>query len=185
MCLVVVTGAELEGSTVLLPELMSCRKPRSVLDTGLEENTVLGRTRDVSPPCVSPAKVSAADEGDNMGSSSPSAASILRRFSSRLGSLSGMMEPGLVTLRKSPLLKGLVDTAGGCIGDDAAAEERRRWVGRNPVVSTERRVDWVPVNWLVEVTTTARALFFPLLACCCAFSRAAISSLCSGIGASA
>jgi hypothetical protein len=124
----------LVGSTVLFPELISCRKPRSVLDTGLEENTVLGRTRDVSPPCVRPARVFAADDGDSIGSSrslSSSAVSMLRRFSSRLGSLlSGMMVPGLETVRKTPpLVKRLAET-GGCMDEAETVdveELERRW----------------------------------------------------------
>jgi hypothetical protein len=155
----------LEERTVLLPELMSWRKPRSVLDTGLEENTVLGRTRDVSPPCVRrPAKVLAAVDGDSIGSSSPSAVSMLRRFSSRLGSLSGMMVPGLATADAQPPLttKGLGADTGGCMGD---AEGKMRWEGRKPVVRTERRVDCVAVvqGCVVEATrTAARGLAFPL-----------------------
>ena len=57
---------------------------------------MLGNTRAVLD-CDRPARVFAVAEGDNIGSSSsPSAAKMLRRFSSRLGSESGMMVPGLV-----------------------------------------------------------------------------------------
>jgi hypothetical protein len=107
---VVSIGADETGSTVLLPELISCKNPSSLLDTGFEENTVLGSTSEVSStdeplPCVKPAKVLAADDGDNMGSSSPSAVSMLRRCSSRLGSMSGMMVLGLTEAEgNSPLL---------------------------------------------------------------------------------
>jgi len=55
---------------------------------------VLGRTRAVLD-WERPASVFAVAEGDNIGSSSsPSAASMFNRFSSRLGSESGMIVPG-------------------------------------------------------------------------------------------
>lgn len=82
------------SSEALLPELWR-KTPTSWLETGLEENTVLGRARAVLD-WDSPARVLAVVEGESMGSSSsPSAANMLSRFSSRLGSLSGMMVAGL------------------------------------------------------------------------------------------
>jgi len=55
---------------------------------------VFGRTRAVLD-CERPARVFAVAEGESIGSSSsPSAASMFSRFSSRLGSESGMMVPG-------------------------------------------------------------------------------------------
>ena len=82
------------GAPLLLPEL--CRNtPTSWAEIGLLENTVLGSTRAVLD-WLSPARVFTETDGDSMGSSSsPSAARMLRRFSSRLGSVSGMMVPGL------------------------------------------------------------------------------------------
>jgi len=56
---------------------------------------VLGRTRAVFD-WERPANVLAVAEGDNIGSSSsPSAANMFKRFSSRLGSESGIIVPGL------------------------------------------------------------------------------------------
>ena len=79
---------------VLFPELWR-NTPTSWFDTGLEENTVLGRASAVLE-LVSPARVLAVVEGESIGSSSsPSAASIFSRFSSKLGSESGMMVAGL------------------------------------------------------------------------------------------
>ena len=82
------------GAPLLLPEL--CRNtPTSWAEMGLLENTVLGSTSAVLD-WLSPARVFTETDGDSMGSSSsPSAARMLRRFSSRLGSVSGMMVPGL------------------------------------------------------------------------------------------
>ena len=74
---------------------------------------MLGRTRDVSidpfTEEVNPARVRAV--GDNIASSSPSAASMLRRFSSRLGSGSGIMVPGL----ELDLIVKDGELTGGCI----------------------------------------------------------------------
>jgi len=74
---------------------------------------VFGRTREVSiDPLteeVNPARVRAV--GDNITSSSPSAASMLRRFSSRLGSGSGMIVPGL----ELDLMVKDGELTGGCI----------------------------------------------------------------------
>lgn len=83
----------LSCTMLLFPELWR-NTPTSWLDTGLEEKTVLGRTRAVLD-CERPASVFAVAEGDNIGSSSsPSAASMFNRFSSRLGSESGIIVPG-------------------------------------------------------------------------------------------
>ena len=82
---------------LLFPELWG-NALTSWLETGLEENTVFGRTRAVLD-CERPARVFAVADGDNIGSSSsPSAASIFNKFSTRFGSESGMMVPGLVWL---------------------------------------------------------------------------------------
>ena len=62
---------------------------------GLLENTVFGKIILVLD-WLRPARVLTETDGDIMGSSSsPSAARMFRRFSSRLGSLSGIMVPGL------------------------------------------------------------------------------------------
>ena len=53
---------------LLFPELWR-NTPTSWLETGLEENTVSGRTRAVLD-CERPARVFAVAEGDNIGSSS-------------------------------------------------------------------------------------------------------------------
>ena len=78
---------------LLFPELRR-NTPTSWLETGLEENTVSGRTRAVLD-CERPARVFAVAEGDNIGSSSSQFAAsifnIYNKFSSRLGSESGMM----------------------------------------------------------------------------------------------
>lgn len=88
-----VLGVGCKGEA-LFPELWR-KTPTSWLETGLEENTVLGRARAVLD-WDNPARVLAVVEGDSIGSSSsPSAASMFSRFSSRLGSVSGMMVAGL------------------------------------------------------------------------------------------
>jgi hypothetical protein len=132
------------------PEL--CRNtPTSWWETGLEENTVLGSARAVL-------------EVDSIGSSSsPSAASMFSRFSSRLGSGSGMMVGGLggVTMRY----------VGGCIACTTS------WVGRSPVVRTVRRVEGCTAAGEGLLTTTVFCF-----AACWALARAAISSSCSATG---
>ena len=78
---------------LLLPELWR-KTPTSWFDVGLEENTVLGSARAVFE-WERPARVLAVVDGESIGSSSsPSAASMFSRFSSRLGSESGMMVAG-------------------------------------------------------------------------------------------
>lgn len=55
---------------------------------------MFGKTRAVLD-CERPARVLAVAEGDNIGSSSsPSAANMFNKFSSRLGSESGIIVPG-------------------------------------------------------------------------------------------
>ena len=131
---------------------------------------MFGRTKEVSmesfPDWVSPASVRAV--GDNIGSSSPSAAKMLSRFSSKLGSESGIMVPGLEFRR----VNDDGELAGGCIGGGMIS-----WAGRMPVVSTVRRVE---VSVLMGI---AGGIFG--LATCCAFSKATISSSCKGTGVSA
>lgn len=98
---------------VLFPELISWRNPTSWF-TGLEENTVLGSTSEVSielfPDDVNPARVRAV--GESIGSSSPSAANMFNKFSSRLGSESGIMVPGLEFVVRTVKVEEL---AGGCM----------------------------------------------------------------------
>ena len=65
-----------------------------------------------------------------------------------------MMVQGLEAVEKSALVYGLVDT-GGCIGVTVAEDdERRRWVGRNPVVRTDRRLEC----WVVAVVNCGRTV---------------------------
>lgn len=135
---------------------------------------MFGRTRAVLD-CERPARVFAVAEGDNIGSSSsPSAASIFNKFSSRLGSESGMIVPGLVWL----LVCGRSLYGGGCMGWSSS------WLGRSPVVRTVLRVETGEEEddtrlALAELEVTTRHF---CLAACWAFARAAISSSCRGTG---
>ena len=160
-------GSVVVFKTVLRPELINWRKPMSWL-TGLDENTVFGRTIEVSIKELVEFVNELAADGDNIGSSSPSAANILRRFSSRLGTVSGMIVPGLEWELDNVKAAEL---AGGCIGLVTACAD---W--RMPAVRARRRVD---VS--VEEPSTP-VISFCFTAADCAVSIATISSSCSGTG---
>ena len=110
-----------------------------------------------------PARVLAVVDGESIGSSSsPSAASIFSKFSSRLGSESGMIVAGFGGDRRRYVEGTACST---------------NWLGLSPVVRTVRKVEVVVVA-TVDTTT----LF--CLAACCALARAAISSSWSATGVS-
>lgn len=130
------------------------------------------------------------EEGDIMGSSSSlsaqSAARILSRFSSRLGSWSGMIVAGLDWTLLTGTTVGVSSlTVGGCMVCTGCRTTCCGccW-GLRPVVSTVLRVETG-----AELATTITFCLVTACCCCCcccwALFKAANSSSCKGTGVKA